>query len=52
MNSRSKFNDGPVCFNKEGNEMYLTRNRETVSNKADKIVKLKIVKSKLVEVSG
>jgi len=46
---QSKFNDGPVCFNKEGNEMYLTRNHETVSNKADKIVKLKIVKSKLVE---
>ena len=46
---QSKFNDGPVCFNKEGNEMFLTRNHSSFANKADKVVKLKIVKSKLVE---
>jgi outer membrane protein OmpA-like peptidoglycan-associated protein/tetratricopeptide (TPR) repeat protein len=41
-----KFNDGPVCFNRSGNEMYLTRNNSTVSNRTDKIAKLKIVHSK------
>ncbi len=43
---QSKFNDGPVCFNKEGNEMYLTRNSSSMSNRSDRVVKLKIVHSK------
>ena len=45
----SKFNDGPVCFNKDGNEMFLTRNNNTVANRADKVAKLKIVHSKLTD---
>jgi outer membrane protein OmpA-like peptidoglycan-associated protein/tetratricopeptide (TPR) repeat protein len=43
----SKFNDGPVCFNAAGTEMYLTRNNEDLSNRTDKVSKLKIVHSKL-----
>lgn len=45
---QSKFNDGPVAFNKEGNEMFLTRNNNTVADRKDKTAKLKIVQSKLV----
>ncbi|MBL0342441.1 MAG: hypothetical protein IPP71_16955 [Bacteroidetes bacterium] len=43
---QSKFNDGPACFNQSGNVMYLTRNNSTLSNRADRVVKLKIVTSK------
>ncbi|HEX5001158.1 MAG TPA: carboxypeptidase regulatory-like domain-containing protein [Bacteroidia bacterium] len=45
----SKYNDGPACFSPDGKEMYFTRNNSQVSNKKDKIVKLKIVIAKLVE---
>ncbi len=43
---QSKFNDGPACFNKEGNQLYLTRNSSSLSNRSDRVVKLKIVTSK------
>jgi outer membrane protein OmpA-like peptidoglycan-associated protein len=43
----SKFNDGPVCFSKDGNEMFLTRNNSSFDNKSDKVVKLRIVHSRL-----
>jgi len=42
----SKFNDGPVCFNKSGTEMFLTRNNSSVASRTDKVAKLKIVYSK------
>lgn len=46
--TESKFNDGPVSFNENGEVMYLTRNSSEVANK-DKVVKLKIVESKFQE---
>ena len=46
---QSKFNDGPACFNQEGNELYLTRNSSSLSNRSERVVKLKIVKSKFEE---
>ncbi|MDQ3049781.1 MAG: carboxypeptidase regulatory-like domain-containing protein [Bacteroidota bacterium] len=47
--TESKFNDGPASFNSTGDVMYLTRNNSEVSNKSDKVVKLKIVETKFVE---
>ncbi len=44
-----KFNDGPAYFNKAGNEMFLTRNNSTVSNRSEKVAKLKIVYSKFAD---
>jgi outer membrane protein OmpA-like peptidoglycan-associated protein len=45
----SKFNDGPVCFNQSGTEMFLTRNNSSVASRNDKVAKLKIVHSKLAD---
>ena len=45
----SKFNDGPVCFSKSGDEIYMTRNSSggTKEGKSsDHTVKIKIFKSK------
>ncbi len=45
----TRLNDGPVCFNKSGDEMYITRNNienGKVHKSSDKIVKLKIFKTK------
>lgn len=42
---KSKFNDGPVCFNKSGEVVYITRNNiesGSVKKSSDNIVKLKI----------
>ncbi|MEO8151226.1 MAG: OmpA family protein [Bacteroidia bacterium] len=44
-----KYNDGPVCFNKTGDEMYLTRNnieRGHAYKSEDEVVKLKIIHAK------
>ncbi|CAN5423354.1 hypothetical protein BH11BAC2_BH11BAC2_12180 [soil metagenome] len=46
---QTKFNDGPVCFSKSGDEIYITRNnilKGKVHKSADKIVKLEIFKAK------
>jgi outer membrane protein OmpA-like peptidoglycan-associated protein/tetratricopeptide (TPR) repeat protein len=46
---KTKYNDGPVCFSKSGEEMYITRNNiesGKVHKSSDKVVKLKIFKSK------
>ena len=45
-NIQIKYNDGPVCFNKDGNEIYITRNnmeRNHVYESSDEVVKLRIV---------
>lgn len=45
----SKFNDGPVCFNKKGDEIWVTRNNiegTKVHKSKDKVVKLKIFTAK------
>ena len=45
----TRLNDGPVCFNKSGDEMYITRNNiegGKIHKSSDKIVKLKIFKTK------
>jgi outer membrane protein OmpA-like peptidoglycan-associated protein len=47
-NLQTKFNDGPVAFNKKGDEMWITRNNiegGKVRKSSDKIVKLKIFRS-------
>ncbi len=41
-----KYNDGPVCFNNKGDEMYLTRNnieKGKVFKSEDQVVKLRII---------
>ncbi|MBK9399814.1 MAG: PD40 domain-containing protein [Bacteroidetes bacterium] len=46
---QTKLNDGPVAFNKKGDEIWITRNNiegGKVKKSADKIVKLKIFKAK------
>lgn len=46
-----KFNDGPVCFSKDGNEIFVTRNnvlKSKVYTSDDEIVKLKIYHAKMV----
>lgn len=48
-NIQTKLNDGPVCFSKNGEEMYITRNNQEgnkVRKSSDKIVKLKIFHAK------
>jgi len=48
-NVQVKYNDGPVCFNKSGDEIYITRNNITgskVAKSKDDIVKLKIFHAK------
>ena len=45
-----KYNDGPVCFNKEENEIYITRNNLEHGHtyrSDDDVVKLKIIHAKL-----
>lgn len=45
-----KFNDGPVCFNREFNEVYITRNnvvKKRVYSSEDGVTKLKLFHSKL-----
>lgn len=42
---QTKYNDGPVCFNKKGDEIYITRNNidgHKVHKSKEKVVKLKI----------
>ena len=49
-NIQIKYNDGPVCFNKKGDEIYITRNnmeRNRTHESSDEIVKLKIIHAKL-----
>lgn len=44
-----KYNDGPVCFNKEGDEIYITRNnieKGRTYKSEDEAVKLKIIHAK------
>lgn len=46
---QTKYNDGPVCFNKKGDEIYITRNNidgSRVHKSKDKVVKLKIYSAK------
>jgi outer membrane protein OmpA-like peptidoglycan-associated protein/tetratricopeptide (TPR) repeat protein len=46
---QTKYNDGPVCFNKKGDEIFITRNNidgTKVHKSKDKIVKLKIYSAK------
>ena len=48
-NLSTKFNDGPVCFSKKGDEIYITRNNiegNKVHRSSDKTVMLKIFKAK------
>lgn len=45
----TKFNDGPVCFNKKGDEIFITRNNvegSRVHKSKDKVVKLKLFSAK------
>lgn len=45
QNVQIKYNDGPICFNKKGDEIYVTRNnvlKSRVLESDDEIVKLKI----------
>jgi outer membrane protein OmpA-like peptidoglycan-associated protein len=45
-NIQIKYNDGPVCFNKKGDEIYITRNnvaRNHTYESSDEIVKLRII---------
>ena len=49
-NLETKFNDGPVCFSKNGEEIYLTRNlgeTSKSSKSSDKIYKIKIFRAKI-----
>ena len=46
MATQSKFNDGPICFSADGNEMYITRNSDENGKAArdkSRIVRLKIL---------
>ena len=46
---QTKFNDGPVCFSKKGDEIFITRNNienGKVHKSSSKVVKLKIMSSK------
>ncbi len=46
---QTKFNDGPVCFNKKGDEIFITRNNienGKVHKSSAKVVKLKIMSAK------
>ncbi|MBS1764900.1 MAG: OmpA family protein [Bacteroidetes bacterium] len=48
---KSKFNDGPVSFSTDGNEMYITRNYEEngkIVRDQNRIVRLKIQTAKMV----
>lgn len=48
---KSKFNDGPVCFSADGNEMFITRNYEEngkIIRDQNRIVRLKIQMAKMV----
>lgn len=48
-NLQTKFNDGPVCFNKKGDEIFITRNNidgTKVHKSKEKVVKLKIYSAK------
>ena len=48
-NLQTKYNDGPVVFNKKADEVWITRNNiegNKVHKSSDKIVKLKLFKSK------
>lgn len=46
---QTKFNDGPACFSKKGDEIYITRNNvlgNKIGKSKDKIVKLEIYSAK------
>ncbi len=48
-NLQTKYNDGPVCFNKAGDEIFITRNNienGKVHKSNNKVVKLKIMSAK------
>ncbi len=48
-NIQTKYNDGPACFSKKGDEIYITRNNingNKVGKSKDKIVKLEIYTAK------
>jgi outer membrane protein OmpA-like peptidoglycan-associated protein/tetratricopeptide (TPR) repeat protein len=50
-NVQVKYNDGPVCFNKKGDEIYITRNnadRQGLLKSDDKVIRLKIFYSKKI----
>ncbi|OQB62948.1 MAG: Outer membrane porin F precursor [Bacteroidetes bacterium ADurb.Bin141] len=52
LGDKSKFNDGPVAFSADGNEMYITRNYEEngkIVRDKDRIVRLKIEIAKFVD---
>ncbi|MBN8703011.1 MAG: OmpA family protein [Bacteroidetes bacterium] len=51
-NISSKFNDGPICFSKNNNVAYFTRNnieKGKVAKSAEGVVKLKIFSAKIIE---
>lgn len=46
---QTKYNDGPICFNKKGDEMWITRNNiegSKVHKSKEKVVKLKLFTAK------
>ncbi len=48
---KTKFNNGPVCFTKDGKEMWFTRNNiehKKVKRDKEKVVKLKIFKTAII----
>ncbi len=51
MQLQIKYNDGPVCFNKEGNEIYITRNnieKARSLTRKDQAINLKIFHAKKI----
>ena len=51
MATQTKFNDGPVCFNADATEMFITRNNEEngkIVKDKNRVVRLKILQSKYV----
>lgn len=49
-NVQIKYNDGPICFNKKGDEVYITRNnveKNRVHKSDDEVVKLKIWRARM-----